>query len=75
MAKATPKKMASGIVAAFQSDEELTVTGTPSKSASHEEGASFSLGVSWSEEASGSVEVHAPATDAQSASSDGSDIS
>ena len=48
-ASATPKKIASGVVTASQSDEELTLTGTPYGSATHAEGASGSLGVSWSE--------------------------
>ena len=43
--RATPKKMASGVVTASQSDEERTLTGTPSGSATNEEGASGSLGV------------------------------
>ena len=41
-ARATPKKVASGIVTVFQSDEERTLTGTPSGSATNEEGASGS---------------------------------
>ena len=65
--------MASGVVTASQSDEELTLTGTPSRSATNEEGVSGSLGVSWSVEASGSAEVHAPATAAALASSDEAD--
>ena len=73
--RATPKKVASGVVTASQSDEERTLTGTPSGSATNEEGASVSLGVSWSEEASGSAEVPAPATAATSASSDEADSS
>ena len=56
--------MALGVVTASQSDEERTLTDTPSGSATHEKGASGSLGVSWSEEASGSVEVPAQATTA-----------
>ena len=68
--RATPKKVASGVVTASQSDEERTLTGTPSGSATNEEGASGSIGVPWSEEASGSAEVPAPATTAASASSD-----
>ena len=48
--RATPKKVASGVVTASQSDEERTMTGTPSGSPTNEEGASGSLGVSWSEE-------------------------
>ena len=67
--------MESGVVTFSQSDEERTLTGTPSGSATHEEGVSGSLGVSWSEEASGSAEVPAPATAAQSSSSDEADNS
>ena len=67
--------MASGVVTASQSDEERTLTGTPSGSPTNVEGASGSLGVSWSEEASGSAEVPAPATAAASASSDEADSS
>ena len=74
-ARAIPKKVASDVVTASQSDEERTLTGTPSGSATNEEGASGSLGVSWSEEASGSAEVPAPATAAASASSDEADSS
>ena len=44
--RATPKKVASGVVTASKSDEERTLTGTPSGSATNEEGASGSLGVS-----------------------------
>ena len=73
--RATPKKVASGVVTASQSDKERTLTGTPSGSTENEEGASGSLGVSWSEEASGSAEVPAPATAAASASSDEADSS
>ena len=73
--RATPKKVASGVVTASQSDEECTLTGTPSGSATNEEGASGSLGVSWSEEASGSAEVLAPATAVASALSDEADSS
>ena len=58
--RATPKKLAFGIVTTSQSDEERTLTGTPSGSATHEKGASGSLGVSWLEEASRSAEVLAP---------------
>ena len=58
-----------------QSDDERTLTGTPSGSATNEEGASGSLGVSWSEEASGSAEVPTPATAATSASFDEADSS
>ena len=65
--------MASIVVTASQSDEERTLTGTPYGSATNEEGASGSLGVSWSEEASESAEVPALATYAQSASSDEAD--
>ena len=67
--------MAYGVVTASKSDEERTLTGTPSGSTTNEEGASGSLGVSWSEEASGSTEVNAPATAAASASSDEADSS
>ena len=73
--RATPKTVASGVVTASQSDEERTLTGTPSGSATNEEGTSGSLGVSWSEEASGSAEVPAPATAEASASSDEADSS
>ena len=73
--KATPKKVASSVVTASQSDEERTLTGTPSGSATNEEGASGSLGVSWSEEAYSSAEVPSPATAAASASSDEADSS
>ena len=73
--RATPKTVASGVVTASQSDEERTLTGTPSGSATNEEGASGSLGASWSEEASGSAEVPAPATAAASASFDKADSS
>ena len=44
--RATPKKVASEVVTASQFDEELTLTGTPSGSATNEEGASGPLGVS-----------------------------
>ncbi|TMX04112.1 hypothetical protein EJD97_011552, partial [Solanum chilense] len=71
--RATPKKVASSVVASSQSDEERTLTGTPSGSATNEEGASGSLGVSWSEEAPSSAEVPAPATAAASASSNEAD--
>ena len=67
--------MASGIVTASQSDEERTLTSKTFESATNEEGASGSLGVSWSEEASGSTEVPAPATAAQSALPDEADSS
>ena len=73
--KATPKKVVSGVVTTSQSDEERTLTGTPSGLATNEEGASGSLGISWSEEASGTAEVPAPATAAASASSDEADSS
>ena len=73
--RATPKKVASSVVPTSQSDEERTLTGTPSGSATNEEGASESLGVSWFEETSGSAEVPAPATAAASASSYDSDTS
>ena len=36
--RATPKKVASSVVIASQSDEERTLTGTPSRSATNEEG-------------------------------------
>ena len=62
--------MVSGVVIAAQSNEELTLTGTPSVSATNEVGASVSFGVSWSEETSISAEVPAPVTAAASASSD-----
>ncbi|TMW82926.1 hypothetical protein EJD97_003840 [Solanum chilense] len=52
----------------LHSDEERTLTGTPSGPATNEQGAYGSLGVSWSEEASGSAEVPALATAAVSAS-------
>ena len=68
--KATPKKVASGVVTTSQSDEERTLTGTLSGSATNEEGASGSLRVSWCEEASGSAEVPSPTTAEASASSD-----
>ena len=73
--EATPKTVASGVVTASQFDEERTLTGTPSGLATNEEGASGSLGVLWSEEASGSAEVPAPTTAAASASSDEADNS
>ena len=55
--RATPKKVASGVVTASHSDDEHTLTGTFSGSATYEDGASSFLGVSWSEEASWSAEV------------------
>ena len=67
--------MTPSVVTAYQSDEERTLTGTPSRSATNEEGASGFLRVSWSEEASGSAEVPAPATAAMSNSSDEADSS
>ena len=73
--RATPKKVASGVVTTSQSDEERTLIGTPFGSATNEEGMSGSLGVSWSEEACGSAEVPPPATAAASASSDEADSS
>ena len=73
--RATPKKVASGVVTASQSDEDRTLIGTPSRTATNEEGASGSLGLSWSEEASGSAEVPTPTTAAASASSDEADSS
>ena len=57
------------------SDEECTLTDTPSWSATNEEEASGSLGVLWSEEASRSTDVPAPATAPQTASSDEADSS
>ena len=74
-ASGTPKKVASGVVTTSQFYEDRTLTGTPFGSATHEEGVSGSLGASWSEENSGSAEVPAPATGAQSASSDDADSS
>ncbi|TMW99023.1 hypothetical protein EJD97_003176, partial [Solanum chilense] len=74
-ARVTSKKVASGVVTASQFDAERTLTGTPTGSATHKEGASGSLGVSWSEEASGSAEVPAPATAAQSTACDEADSS
>ena len=73
--RATPKKVASGVVTASQSDEERTLTGTPSGSATNEYGASGSFGVLWSEEASGSAEVPTPATAVASSSYDEADSS
>ena len=61
--RATPKKVVSGVVIASQSDEERSLTDTPSGSATQEERASGSFGVSWSEEASNSAEVPIPTTD------------
>ena len=46
--RTTPKKVASGLVTAFQSNEERTLTGKLFGSYTNEEGASGSLGVSWS---------------------------
>ena len=71
--RAMPKKLESDIVTASQSDKEQTLTGTPFGLTTHEEVASISLGVSWSEEASWSAEVPAPATTTQSASSNEAD--
>ena len=65
-----PKKVAFSVVTTSQSDEERTLTGTPSGSATHEEEASGSLGVSWLEEASGSAEIPASTASASSASYD-----
>ncbi|TMW83440.1 hypothetical protein EJD97_001678 [Solanum chilense] len=62
---ATPKKVASGVVTASQSDEERTLTSTPSGSASNEEGVSGSLGVSWSEEDSSSAKPNRWCVDGQ----------
>ena len=67
--RATPKKVEFGVVTASQSDGERTLIGTPFGSATNEKGASGSLGVSWSEKASGSTEVPTPATAVASASS------
>ena len=67
--------MAFGVVIASYSSEESTLTSTLSGSATHEEVESGSLGVSWSEEASGSAEVTAPPTAVVSASSDEADSS
>ena len=67
--------MVSNVVTASQSDEERTLTGTPSGSATNEEGESGSLGVLWSEEDSGLAEVPAPTTAAESASPDKADDS
>ena len=58
--RATPKKVAYSVVTASRSNEESTLTGTPFGSATNEEGASGSLGVSWFEEAFGSAEVPHP---------------
>ena len=71
--RVTPKKVASGVVTTSKFDEERTLTGKPSGSATIEKGASGSLGVSWSEEASDSAEVYAPATAAASTSSNEDD--
>ena len=46
--RTTPQKVASVIVTASMSYEERTLIGTPSGSATQEEGASGFLGVSWS---------------------------
>ena len=73
--RATPKEVASGVITASQLDEERTLTGTPSWSATNEEGTSGSLRVSWSEEASGSAEVPTPATAAASTSFNEADSS
>ena len=43
--RATPKKVASDVVTASMTDEELTLNGTPYGSTSHEEGVFGSLGV------------------------------
>ena len=71
--KATPKKVVSGVVTASQYDEERTLTDTPYRSTTHEEGASSCLGVLLSEEASRSAEVPALAISAQPASFDEAD--
>nr|XP_010324809.1 uncharacterized protein LOC104648697 [Solanum lycopersicum] len=73
--RATPTKVASSVITTSQSDEERTLTDIPSGSATNEKRASGSLGVSWSEEASGSAEVTAPANTAASAFSDDADSS
>ena len=73
--RATPKQVASGVVTASQSDEERTLTGAPSRLATNEEETFGSLGVSWSEEASSSTEVHAPAIAVVSTSFDKPDSS
>ena len=64
--RAKPKKVASSVVTASQYDEERTLTGIPSRSATNEEGAYGSLEVSWSEESSGFAEVPDNAIDPQS---------
>nr|XP_010327351.2 uncharacterized protein LOC104649583 [Solanum lycopersicum] len=56
-------------VTASLSDEERKLTVTPSGSATHDEGASGTLGVLWWEEASGFAKVSAPATTVHPASS------
>ncbi|TMW98758.1 hypothetical protein EJD97_003517 [Solanum chilense] len=66
-ARATPKKVASSVFTASQSDEERTLTGTSSGSATNEEGASGSLEVSWSEEAYASAEIDRRAAPAKQA--------
>ncbi|TMX00848.1 hypothetical protein EJD97_025831 [Solanum chilense] len=71
--RATPKMLAFSVVTASHSDEEFTLIGTPSGSATQEEGVSGSLGVLWSEEASRFAKVSTPATVAQSSSSDEAD--
>ena len=50
--RSMPKKVESGVVTASLSDEERTLTGTPSGTATQEELLSGSLGVLWPEEAS-----------------------
>ena len=71
--RSTLKKVAFGVVTTAQSDEERTVTGIPSGSATQVEGVSGSLGVFLSEEASRSTELPAPATAAMFASFDEAD--
>ena len=71
--RATPKMVAFSVVTASQSDEECTLIGTPSGSATQEKRVSGSLGVLWSEEASGFAEVSTPATATQPVSSDETD--
>ena len=56
-ARSTPKKVASGVVTASNSNEERTLTGTPSGSATHEEGSFGSLGFFWLEEVFGTANV------------------
>ena len=71
----TSTKVASSVFTASQFDEERTLTGTPFGSSTLDEGASGSIGVSRSEEASGSPEVPTLAIAAKSASYDEADSS